>query len=92
MQDLNGWNEEDEVQPQMKWEVVKKSGEAKWNVENYTCETRQRARAHTHIFNANSSTTGRNTEVFEDVCVLIRIQLHTKLPLHQQRTKGSLNY
>lgn len=48
MQDLNGLNEEDEVQPQMKREVVKKSGGRRWNVENYTCETQHRAHTRTH--------------------------------------------
>lgn len=44
---------------------------------------------HTHTFNANSSTTGKTLK-FEKVCVMIRIQLHIKLPLHQQHTKGNL--
>jgi len=42
---------------------------------NYTCETQHGA----HTFNANSSTTGKTLK-FENVCVMIRIQLHTKLP------------
>lgn len=55
---------------------------------NYTCETLTQG---THTFNANSSTTGKTLK-FENVRVMIRIQLHIKLPLHQQHTKGNLNY
>lgn len=64
--------------------------ERRWNVKITPCVTRHRARApHTPTFNANSGTTGKNTEVFKYGCTLIRIQLHRKLSLHQQHTKGS---
>lgn len=92
MQDLNGWNVE-EMKYSHRWvgggggKGVNKM-ERRWNFGNYTCETQQRG---AHTFNANSSTTGKTLK-FENVCVMIRIQLHTKLPLHQQHTKGNLNY
>lgn len=55
---------------------------------NYTCETHRGA--HTPLM--QTAVLQEKTLKFENVCVMIRIQLHTKLPLHQQHTKGNLNY
>lgn len=87
MQDFNGWNVQSDGRYSHRWRKrgrVNKDGEMRWDfsfVSFFFLEITlvRPVTGHTHTFNANSSTTGKTLK-FENVCVMIRIQLHTKTP------------